>query len=156
MWNKKEESTYSKSGELSTILGKDSNFEGTLELQHSLRIDGKFKGKLKTTDTLYIGREGDVDGEIIVKHALIGGKVTGKIDATGRIGLESKSVFRGEMKTTKLVIEEGALFEGKCSMSEDNLPPASFEKKNIDYKFVNKSPGKANPETTKAHPKNPV
>ncbi|MBN1349676.1 polymer-forming cytoskeletal protein [candidate division KSB1 bacterium] len=138
MWNKKEESTYSKSGELSTILGKDSYFEGTLELQHSLRIDGKFKGKLKTTDALYIGREGEIDGDITVKNALIGGKVIGKIIASGKIGLESKSEFRGEMKTTKLVIEEGALFEGKCSMASDDLPLLDRTMKKTPDKFVPK------------------
>jgi len=138
MWGKKNESDYSKSGELSTILGKDSYFEGTLELQHSLRIDGKFKGKLKTTDALYIGREGDVEGEVTVKNALIGGKISGKIIATGKVGLESKSVFRGEMKTTKLVIDEGALFEGKCSMSQDGFTPLDNKTKQIDNTDENK------------------
>lgn len=144
MWGKKNESDYSKSGELSTILGKDSYFEGNLELQHSLRIDGKFKGTLKTTDALYIGREGDVEGEVEVKNALIGGRVCGKIIASGKVGLESKSVFRGEMKTAKLVIDEGALFEGKCSMSDEGFPSLDNKTKRLDYQSEKTIPLKIN------------
>ena len=53
-----------------------------------------------------------------MKNAIIGGKVRGKIHATGRIVLEENSVFHGELKTAKLVIAEGAVFEGVCSMGQ--------------------------------------
>lgn len=108
-----------QNGEILTWLGKDSYFEGKLTLKHSLRIDGKVKGRVETTDSLTVGREGEIQGdEIKVKNAVIGGTVIGNITATGKITLEANSVFRGEMKTKKLVIHDGAIFEGHCSMSD--------------------------------------
>ncbi|MBN2092730.1 polymer-forming cytoskeletal protein [candidate division KSB1 bacterium] len=119
MLAKKDEQT----GEILTWLGKDSYFEGKLTLKHSLRIDGKVKGRVETTDSLTIGRDGEIQGdEIKVKNAVIGGTVIGNITATGKITLEANSVFRGEMKTKKLVIHDGAVFEGHCSMSDSTNP----------------------------------
>ncbi len=115
MLAKKDEQT----GEILTWLGKDSYFEGKLTLKHSLRIDGKIKGRLETTESLTVGREGEIQGdEVKVKNAVIGGTIIGNIVATGKITLEANSVFRGEMKTKKLVIHDGAIFEGHCSMSD--------------------------------------
>lgn len=108
-----------KTGELNTILGKSSNFEGNISVEHSLRVDGRVKGDIKSGDTLVVGKEGEVIGNVKVKNLVIGGRVKGTIDAVGKIVLESKSEFRGEMKTSKLVIDEGAIFEGRCSMSEE-------------------------------------
>jgi cytoskeletal protein CcmA (bactofilin family) len=54
-----------------------------------------------------------------VKNAIVGGKIKGKIFASGKVVLESKSSFHGELKTSKLVIDEGAIFEGVCSMTDD-------------------------------------
>jgi len=123
MLNKKDEQT----GEILTWLGKESVFEGKLILKHSLRIDGKLKGTLETTESLTIGRGGELDGEEIkVKNAVIGGTVIGRIIATGKITLEANSIFRGEMKTKKLVIHDGAVFEGRCSMSDQ---PVEFPKR---------------------------
>lgn len=122
MLSKKEEQT----GEILTWLGKESSFEGKLSLKHSLRIDGKLKGRLETTESLTVGRGGEIDGdEIKVKNAVIGGTVIGNIIATGKVTLEASSVFRGEMKTKKLVIHDGAIFEGRCSMSDQ---PVDFNK----------------------------
>ncbi len=106
-----------KSGELNTILGKGTKFEGKISVQHSLRVDGHFEGDIDTTDTLVVGKDGEVIGNTKVKDLVIGGKLNGTVIAEGKIVLESKSEFRGEMKTNKLVIDEGAIFEGKCSMS---------------------------------------
>ena len=53
-----------KSGELNTILGKGTKFEGKINVQHSLRVDGRFEGDIDTTDTLVIGKEGEVIGNI--------------------------------------------------------------------------------------------
>ena len=125
MLNKKEEQT----GEILTWLGKDSYFEGKLNLKHSLRIDGKMKGRLETTESLTVGRDGEINGdEINVKNAVIGGTVIGKITASGKVTLEANSVFRGEMKTKKLVIHDGAVFEGQCQMSDNpiNIPGSAF------------------------------
>lgn len=127
MLGKKDEQALGRSGELNTIIGKGSSLEGTLKVENSIRVDGKIKGHVTTTDSLVIGKEGDIEGEIIAKNAIIGGRVRGKINATGKIVLEAKAFFQGEMKTSRLVIDDGAVFDGRCSMQKDGKLP--FEPK---------------------------
>jgi cytoskeletal protein CcmA (bactofilin family) len=119
MLGKKDMDDFDKSGDLNTIIGKGSVVEGTVKVQSSLRVDGRIKGQVSTTDSLVIGKEGEIEGEVRVKHAIVGGRIKGKIFASGKVVLEAKSAFHGELKTSKLVIEEGAIFEGVCSMTDD-------------------------------------
>ncbi|HOT95673.1 MAG TPA: polymer-forming cytoskeletal protein [bacterium] len=108
-----------KPGELSTILGKGSVVDGNIKVELSLRIDGKVIGDVVSGDTLIVGAEGEIKGNVHVKNLVLGGKITGTVLAPGRTVLEARSELRGELKTGKLVIDEGAFFDGKCSMSED-------------------------------------
>jgi cytoskeletal protein CcmA (bactofilin family) len=108
-----------KTGELSTILGKSSVFEGNISVEHSLRVDGKVIGDIKTPDTLVVGKEGEIVGNVSIKSLILGGKLHGKVLSSSKVVLESQSEFRGEINTLKIVIDEGAVFEGKCSMSGD-------------------------------------
>jgi len=124
---RKDDSTMTRSGDLNTIIGKGSSLEGTLKVENSIRVDGKIKGHVTTTDSLVIGKEGEIEGEIIAKNAIIGGRVRGKISATGKVVLEAKAIFQGEMKTARLVIDDGAVFDGRCSMQRDGKLP--FEPK---------------------------
>ncbi len=107
------------SGELNTIVGRGSIIEGTVTVQSSLRVDGKIIGTVNVADSLIVGKDGEIEGEVRVKNAVIGGKVKNKIIASGKVVLEAKSVVYGEVKTSRLVIDEGAVFEGRCLMSEE-------------------------------------
>ncbi|MCA9743572.1 MAG: polymer-forming cytoskeletal protein [Deferribacteres bacterium] len=118
MLGKKEVDEFDRSGDLNTFIGKGTYFEGTVKVQSSIRVDGQIKGRITTSDTLIVGKEGEVDGEVSAKNAIIGGKVRGKIHATGRVMLEAQSLFQGELQTAKLVINEGAFFDGVCSMGQ--------------------------------------
>jgi cytoskeletal protein CcmA (bactofilin family) len=106
-----------KPGELSTILGRGALIQGDLRVEHSLRVDGKVNGDVTSTDTLIVGAEGEITGQVSAKNLILGGKVFGSLVAPGRTVLESKSEFQGDIKTSKLVIDEGAIFDGKCSMT---------------------------------------
>lgn len=117
MFGKNDMKDTERTGELNTLLGRGSSFEGNIKVGHGLRVDGKIKGDVTTTDTLVVGKEGEVVGNVKVKNLVLGGKIKGTAEATVKIVLESKSEFRGEIRTNKLIIDEGALFEGKCAMS---------------------------------------
>ena len=117
-----------KPSDLNTILGKGSVFEGKLRVQHTLRVDGKFTGDIMTSDTLIVGKEGDVNGNVKARMLIVGGKLSGTAEIKEKLVLESKSEFHGEMKTSKLVIDEGAVFDGRCSMKFDKpSPPAPVQ-----------------------------
>jgi cytoskeletal protein CcmA (bactofilin family) len=123
MFGNNDMKTSDKSAELNTILGRGSVFDGNIKVEHSLRVDGRLKGDIVTSDTLVIGKDGQVIGNAKVKNLVLGGKFSGTVQASGKVLLESNSTFQGEISTGKLVIDEGAIFEGKCSMQEGGVKP---------------------------------
>ena len=118
MLGRKEMEDFEKSGDLNTIIGKGSVIEGNIKVQNSMRVDGRVKGQILASDSIVVGKEGDIEGELRVKNIIIGGRVKGKIFASGKVVLEARAVFSGELKTSKLVIDDGAVFDGTCSMTE--------------------------------------
>ena len=103
---------------LYTIFGEGTVFEGTVTVPHSVRIDGSFKGKIETSEIITIGHGGIVEADIIAKSAIIGGKVIGNLSVDDRVELESNSSLIGDLRTKDLVINEGAVFHGNCSMEK--------------------------------------
>lgn len=106
-----------KSGELNGFLDKGSTFRGELEFEDTIRIDGKFNGKIASKNELIIGESANVEGEIVVGSVAISGMVKGKITATGRIEIHRSGRVYCDIETAALIIEEGAVFEGNCAMS---------------------------------------
>ena len=83
--------------------------EGALQIDHSVRVEGCMRGRLSTSETLIVGRQGKVLAELIeVSEAVIDGKVWGKLKATRRVYLTATSEFYGSVETPHLVMEEGA------------------------------------------------
>jgi len=121
-------------GELNTIVGKGTVIEGDLRVQSSMRIDGRVKGKVAVTDTVVVGKDGEVEGRVSAKHVMLAGKVQGNVIASGKVLLESKSSVFGDIKATRLVVDEGALFNGSCQMKEGkvNYPEDKIEKESVE------------------------
>jgi len=123
-------------GAMNTIIGKGTTIEGSMEVEQSIRIDGKFKGSLKATDTLIVGATGELeDVSVTVKNAIIGGRIKGNVIASSKVTLESTSRLEGDLTAKLLVIEEGSLFTGNCKSGEaisTSKPP--FGPKNFSGK----------------------
>jgi cytoskeletal protein CcmA (bactofilin family) len=100
------------------LIASGTVFEGKLKTPGSIRIDGKIVGDVSATQNISIGSSGEIDGNITAKNVTIGGKINGIITAQEKLVFESKAAVRGDIRAAKLVIDEGALFDGKCSMSE--------------------------------------
>jgi cytoskeletal protein CcmA (bactofilin family) len=124
MLGKKDVVENDRSGELNTVIGKGSVIEGLLTVQSSLRVDGRVQGQVQASDSLVVGKDGEIEGEIKARNAIIGGRVKNRILATGKVVLEAHAVVHGEVKTGKLVIDEGAVFDGNCAMSDNGRPLA--------------------------------
>lgn len=108
-----------------TVIGAGAKFDGNLEIQGGIRIDGKIKGNLKVQGLLVIGKTGRVEGEIFAKDALVGGTMLGKIKVENKIEFQSGASFEGELVCKGLVIQEGVRFNGTCSMTKE---PTSLKK----------------------------
>ena len=107
-------------GKMNSIIGKGCKINGTIIVSEgTLRIDGEFEGTVTVPDTLVIGKDGRLKAEIKVKSAVVGGSIVGNIDAKEKVELQAGSRVEGDIKTTRLVIDEGVFFEGNCKMSPE-------------------------------------
>ena len=86
----------------------------------NLKINGEFSGTLDAKGTLTIGSEGIVQADITGDNIVIAGKVTGDITANTMLVLMPTAILNGNVKTPKLNIVEGAVFQGHCSMNEED------------------------------------
>lgn len=102
--------------ELGTIIGQDASFEGKLTVKHAVRVDGQLNGELSSTDTITIGSTGRVEGTLAGESVVVGGQVEGALKSGGLITLEAGSRFTGDLEAARLVIVEGAIFNGRSTM----------------------------------------
>lgn len=107
----------SGSGELNGFLDAGSHMKGDLHFEDTFRIDGKLTGAVISEGDLIIGSGGEVDGEIRTSRVFISGTVKGRIQVTRRVEITAQGRVFAEIDTPSLVMEDGALLQGKCSMS---------------------------------------
>lgn len=119
MFGEKERSLKLADGETMTLLDKDAQFEGKLTFEGKVQILGKFRGEIFSEGALIIGEGAEVDAQIDIHTVIIQGQVTGNIQAKSRIEMHPPAVVKGEISSPNLVISEGALFEGSCSMGRE-------------------------------------
>ena len=107
-----------------TILTSGCHFNGRLYCRGSSRIGGRIEGTIVSEGLLIIEEGASIIGEIKAEEAVIQGHVKGKLEAKGRIELHNTARFEGDILTPVLLINEGAIFNGRASMTN----VASFEK----------------------------
>lgn len=100
------------------LIGAGTTVEGKIRTQGSLRLDGKMTGEIHAAENLAIGSTGEIEGLVNGRNITVGGKVKGNITAVEKLVLEGKAVVRGDIRAARLVIDEGAIFDGKVSMTE--------------------------------------
>lgn len=105
-------------GASSSYLGKTLKIKGEISSEEYLTVEGEVTGNINITKTLTIGKEGYVDGEITAEVVKIDGKAKGSITASEKLEISSRGNFHGNIKSEKLVIEEGAVFQGNANQDE--------------------------------------
>lgn len=113
-WSGRENS--SDSADWIGFLDKGVKLEGTIELAGTFRIDGQVKGTVISQDTLILGDNARVEGQIEGNHVVVGGRFDGVMFAKGRVEIQPKGVVTGEIHAPCLVIEPGGIFDGRCHM----------------------------------------
>jgi cytoskeletal protein CcmA (bactofilin family) len=100
------------------IIGSGTTVEGKIRTQGNIRVDGKMVGELHAAENVAVGLTGEIEGNINGRNVTIGGKIRGNIIAVDKLVFEGKAVVRGDIRAARLVIDEGAVFDGKISMSD--------------------------------------
>lgn len=117
MFNKEQDSAApAADAKTTSILAHGCKFKGEITVQGTFRVEGEFEGTIGKPESLVVGKTGVVTADITVKNAIIGGRVFGNIVAENKIELQGGSHVEGDIRTRRLVIDEGVYFEGNCSM----------------------------------------
>ena len=111
-----------------TLIAANTSFEGKIKTEGSIRIDGKFIGDVNAKANAAIGLTGSIDGTLSARNITVAGKINGTVIAAEKLVLEARSVIQGDIRAAKLVVDEGATFDGKCDMKQGVSPAAPTPK----------------------------
>ncbi len=103
--------------QIKAYMGEDTVFNGSLTFEGTVRIDGKFEGKVNTEDTLIVGETGHILAEITAGTVICMGRVEGTIRASKKVEIHSSSRVVGNVKSPALYIELGGILDGSCDMT---------------------------------------
>lgn len=106
------------------VIEHGCEFEGKLVFQGTVRIAGTFKGEIYTPDTLIIGEGARVSAQIEAGVVIISGEVNGSIHAKHRVEIHKPAIFRGDILTPSLSVDDGVLFEGSSKMAQTAAAPS--------------------------------
>lgn len=101
-----------------TTLSNTTGFNGVMKFSNSLRINGDYAGKIDAQGLLVLGPDSKLKGDISCDEVIVGGEVHGNIFAKKRLELLDSAKLYGDIKTAKLKIADGVVFEGKCEMTQ--------------------------------------
>jgi cytoskeletal protein CcmA (bactofilin family) len=104
---------------LDTIIGPETIITGNIKIKTSLRVDGKVYGEVECEGDVTIGEEGYVETSVKARNIIIAGKVTGKVHATEKLHILSTGSFSGSTILNSIVIDEGGIFQGESTMTQE-------------------------------------
>lgn len=108
-----------RSGKLDTYIGDETSFEGNLTSRENVSIYGGLKGKIECQGRVIIGESGNIEADIFAGDAIVSGKVVGNVAVKGKLEITSTGILQGDIKTSRLIIEDGSRFNGRCEMTLD-------------------------------------
>jgi cytoskeletal protein CcmA (bactofilin family) len=109
-----------KESQENNIIGQSTYVEGTIKSDGNIRVDGRIKGTINTAASFIVGITGVIEGQTQASNVTISGKYDGIIVCSEKLILEGNSNVTGDINTKRLVIEDGALFNGNCKMNNLN------------------------------------
>lgn len=114
--------TPSVAGMLSAFIDQGSEFEGKLSFRDTVRIDGNFRGEIRSENTLVVGETGEIEADVVSGKVVICGSLVGNVQAETGIVLHKTARVQGDLSTPSLVMEEGAVFNGRLEMTTPSAP----------------------------------
>lgn len=109
--------TTNSGGRADAFLGKGTKVVGTLNFSGSAELDCQVEGEINARELLTVSEAAVVNGKVLGTEIIVRGTVNGDVIASKRLTLKKPARVLGNISSPNLVIEEGVLFEGKCSMA---------------------------------------
>ena len=107
------------------VLSSDVEISGTLKFAGELTFEGKLEGDIVSDGTLQLGDSTVINGNVNVNSVVVRGKINGNITAKDKIEIKAKAELFGDIKASKLAIEEGVTFVGKTEVNPNKAAPSA-------------------------------
>lgn len=107
------------------VLGPDVEIKGNLKFSGELTFEGKLDGEVQTDGVLNLGDSAVINGNINAQSVIVRGKITGNVNAKEKIEIKAKAELFGDIRSTKLVIEEGVTYVGKTEVNPNKVTPTA-------------------------------
>jgi cytoskeletal protein CcmA (bactofilin family) len=114
MFGKKENNTIGPKS--MNQLGTGTLIEGDVASDADIRIDGRVKGNVLSKGKLVLGANGTIEGDVRAENAFVEGRINGRVEVADMLILSKTAFVNGDIVIKKLVVEEGAKFNGSCKM----------------------------------------
>jgi len=107
-----------------TLIGEGTHFEGKIQSEAGIRIEGHLTGDIVCTGDVTIGEHGKADSHISARHIILAGQVTGNVAASGKLTIKATGKLLGNLSAKELSIESGGVFQGNSRMDNGHDQPA--------------------------------
>ncbi len=99
-----------------TTLGEGVTFRGELSFERLLRIDGTFEGELLSQGKVIVGPKGVVKANLVLREAVIEGRVEGDITVQEKLELRGDASVKGNIRAKSICVDEGVTLEGHITV----------------------------------------
>ena len=123
MFNPKEKGIASETSVRSTnvnMIGEGTTVRGTIEADGDLRVAGLVNGNIRCKGKVIVAQTGKISGDLNAEEADVAGQIKGQVAIQRKLSLRQGCEVEGDIFTKSLLIEDGALFEGRCIMRESS------------------------------------
>lgn len=101
------------------LIGASTRIDGKIHTEGDIRVDGQVEGDVFSNAKVVLGEKALVTGNIYCQNSDVSGKIEGNVFTKNLLHLKAKAVISGRILTKRLVIENGAAFNGDCEMREN-------------------------------------
>jgi cytoskeletal protein CcmA (bactofilin family) len=112
-------------GEVESLIGEHTTFEGTLKTEGSVRLLGSIQGEIESKSTIIVEEKAHVTARLTAQQVTVSGHVDGQIFCVGRVEIRPTGRVTGEISAGALIVQEGAYFDGNSKMATAGAPAPS-------------------------------
>lgn len=107
------------------VLNSDVEIKGNLKFTGELLFEGKLEGEVNADGVLHLGEGGTINGNVTANSVIVRGKLNGNVHAKEKVEIKSKAELFGDIRASKLAIEEGVTYVGRTEVNPNKVTPSA-------------------------------
>ena len=99
-----------------SVIDDQLSIVGDLNTEGTVRVDGRVEGTLHRADTLIVGVNGAVIGDVEAREVIVGGTLVGKLTVAGRVEVQASATVQGDIRAEAVLLHEGGTVHGHVAI----------------------------------------